>query len=122
MTEELWRAYTQLEKDRVNGAGERRILADLVSLVRHAAMDEELEPYAERVARRYQEWLEGIEVRGGDGQPDEGDLPGRPYTHDIPFTAEQRWWLDEIARHIGINVSIRLEDLNSYGFQREVDW
>jgi type I restriction enzyme, R subunit len=113
MTEELWRAYTQLEKDRVKGTGERRILADLVSLVRHAAMDEELEPYPERVARRYQEWLEGMEVR----QEVEGDLPGRPY-NERAFNPEQRWWLDEIARHIGINVSIRLEDLNAYGFQR----
>jgi type I restriction enzyme, R subunit len=114
MTEELWRAYTQLEKDRVHGAGERRILSDLVSLVRHAAMDEELEPYAERVARRYQEWLEGVEV----SQPVRGDLPGRPYKPNRPFTPEQRWWLDEIARHIGINVSIKLEDLNAYGFQQ----
>ena len=59
LTEELWRAYQQLEKDRVHGAGEQRILADLVSLVRHAALDEDLEPYPERVQRRYQEWLAG---------------------------------------------------------------
>ena len=57
LTEELWQAYAQLEKDRVRGAGERRILADLVSLVRHAALDEDLAPYPERVQRRYQEWL-----------------------------------------------------------------
>jgi len=54
-TEDLWRAYAQLEKDRVRGAGERRILADLVSLVRHAALDEQLAPYPERVQARYQE-------------------------------------------------------------------
>ena len=100
MTEELWRAYTQLEKDRARGAGERRVLADLVSLVRHAALDEELVPYPERVQARYHEWLEG-----------RGDPAGRPYT------PQQRWWLDEIARHIGVNVSIHLEDLNAYAFQ-----
>ena len=33
------------------------------------------------------------------------------------FTPQERWWLDEIARHIGINLSIGVEDLNSYGFQ-----
>jgi len=35
LTEQLWRAYQQLEKDRVRGAGKKRILAVLVSLVRH---------------------------------------------------------------------------------------
>lgn len=99
MTEALWQAYTQLEKDRVRGAGERRILADLVSLVRHAALEEELVPYPERVQRRYQEWLQEQEASGR------------------LFSPQERWWLDEIARHIGINVSISLEDLNSYGFQ-----
>ncbi len=94
MTEELWNAYTQLEKDRVHGAGERRVLSDLVSLVRHAALDEKLEPYPERVAHRYQEWLVGKD-----------------------FTPQQHWWLDEIARYIGINISICMEDLNYYGFQ-----
>lgn len=99
MTEALWQAYTRLEKDRVHGAGERRILADLVSLVRHAALDEELVPYPERVQQRYQEWL--LVQEAGDQQ----------------FGAQERWWLDEIARHIGINVSIKMEDLNYYGFQ-----
>ena len=101
MTEALWRAYTQLEKDRVRGAGERRVLADLVSLVRHAALDEDLVPYPDKVQQRYHEWLAG-----------RGDLEGRP-----SFTPQQRWWLDEIARHIGINVSISVEDLNSFAFQ-----
>jgi type I restriction enzyme R subunit len=99
LTEALWRAYMQLEKDRVRGAGERRILADLVSLVRHAALDEELLPYPERVQWRYQDWLA---IQSASGRE---------------FTPQQRWWLDEIARHIGINVSISLDDLNSYGFQ-----
>lgn len=99
ITEELWQAYTKLEKDRVRGAGEKRILADLVSLVRHAALDEELVPYPERVQQRYQEWLQ---TQVEDGRT---------------FTPQQRWWLDEIARHIGINVSISLDDLNYFGFQ-----
>ena len=84
----------QLEKDHVRGAGEKRVLADLVSLVRHAAMAEELVPYPERVERSYHEWLAGKD-----------------------FTSQQRLWLDEIARHIGINVSISQDDLNYYGFQ-----
>ena len=99
LTEDLWRAYTQLEKDRVHGAKGQRILADLVSLVRHAALAEDLVPYPERVQARYQTWLLAQE------------------NNDRQFTPQQRWWLDEIARHIGINISIRVEDLNAYGFQ-----
>jgi len=99
LTEELWHAYMQLEKDRVRGAGEKRVLADLISLVRHAAMDEELVPYPERVQQRYADWLESQAAQG------------------ITFTPQQRWWLDEIARHIGINISISMDDLNYFGFQ-----
>jgi type I restriction enzyme R subunit len=94
VTQELWQAYAQLEKDRVHGSGEPRVLADLVSLVRHAALSEELVPYPDRVAQRYREWLVGKD-----------------------FTPQQRWWLDEIARQIGINVSLSVSDLNYYGFQ-----
>ena len=100
LTQELWQAYRQLEKDRVRGVGEKRVLADLVSLVRHAALDEDLEPYPERVQRRYQEWLAA--------QAESGSA----------FTFQERWWLDEIARQIGINISVSLDDLNYYEFQR----
>jgi type I restriction enzyme R subunit len=99
LTEALWHAYMRLEKDRVRGAGEKRILADLISLVRHAAMDEELVPYPERAQQRYEAWLQSQEAQGKT------------------FTPQQRWWLDEIARHIGINVSISMDDLNYFGFQ-----
>lgn len=49
-TEALWRAYAQLERDRVRSVNQQRVLTDLVSLVRHAVeMDEELTPYPEIV-------------------------------------------------------------------------
>ena len=42
----------------MRGVGARRVLTDLVSLVRHAVqMDDELVPYPELVRQRYQEWL-----------------------------------------------------------------
>jgi type I restriction enzyme R subunit len=96
-TEALWRAYAQLERDRVRGAGTRRVLTDLVSLVRHAVqLDNELVPYPERVTRRYAEWLAAQEAGGKT------------------FTPEQRWWLDQVATHIGVNLEIHAEDFN-YG-------
>jgi len=81
----------------VRDANGRRVLADLVSLVRHAvAMEDELVPYPERVWQRYQDWLAAQEAAGKT------------------FTVEQRWWLDRIAEHIGVNLSISVEDFN-YG-------
>lgn len=96
-TEALWRAYAQLERDRVRGAGTRRVLTDLVSLVRHAVqLDDELVPYPERVQRRYVDWLASQQTEGR------------------VFTPEQRWWLDQVATHIGVNLEIHAEDFN-YG-------
>ena len=98
-TESLWRAYATLERDHVRGVNERRVLADLVSLVRHALLaDEELVPYPERVTKRYHEWIAAQESSGRI------------------FTRAQRWWLDSIAAHIGVNLSISADDLNANPF------
>ena len=99
LTENLWQAYRTLERDRVRGAGQPRVLADLVSLVRHAVLDEDLVPYPDQVQRRYQDWLAAQAAAGRE------------------FTPQQRWWLDEIARQIGINISIGIDDLNYFEFQ-----
>lgn len=96
-TERLWQAYAQLERDKVKGVGTQRILTDLISLVRRALrMEDELVPYADRVAHRYQQWLEDQQRNG------------------IIFTADQRWWLDRIAEQIGLNLTVTPEDLK-YG-------
>ena len=98
-TERLWRAYAQLERDRVRGVNERRVLADLVSLVRHAVQfDDELTPYPARVAVRYHAWLAAQQAGGR------------------VFTPEQRWWLDQIAEHIGVNLAVRPDDLSVGAF------
>jgi type I restriction enzyme R subunit len=96
-TESLWRAYAQLERDRVRGVGAQRVLADLVSLVRHAVeLDDELVPYPDRVRRRYEDWLAAQEAGGRT------------------FTEEQHWWLDQIAAHVGVNLSVSSDDFG-YG-------
>ena len=97
MTEALWNAYRRLERGRVRGGGPR-VLADLVSLVRHVALDEDIEPYPALVQRRYTEWLKAQEAGGRE------------------FTPEQRWWLDQIAAHIGINLEMSLEDFSGGAF------
>ena len=97
--EALWNAYARVEQDRVRGVGTKRVLTDLVSLVRHAIQPEgELVPYPELVRGRYQAWLQAQE---GSGRP---------------FTPEQRWWLDRIAEHMSVNLSIAPQDLNAGEF------
>ncbi|NPA92848.1 MAG: DEAD/DEAH box helicase family protein [Chloroflexi bacterium] len=101
-TEALWRAYAQLERDRVRGVNERRVLADIVALVRHAVQyDDELMPFPERVQQRYQDWLAEQEAAGRT------------------FTPEQRWWLDEIVRLIGTQAGVSLEDLDLGAFYQK---
>jgi len=96
-TEALWKAYARLEQDKVRGVGAKRVLTDLVSLVRHAVqLEDELVPYPEQVQQRYEAWLAAQEAEGR------------------AFSEEQRWWLDQIAQSIGVNLGVRAEDFG-YG-------
>jgi type I restriction enzyme R subunit len=96
-TETLWQAYARLEKDKVHGTTARRVLTDLVALVRHAVqMEDELVPFPEQVQARYTEWL-----------------AGKSYTPD------QRWWLDRIEEYISVNLAIRVEDLDQSPFTQK---
>ena len=55
---QLWQAYAALNNTRVKGTSQRRLLTDLVSLVRFAMQqDNELVPYPERVQSNYSAWL-----------------------------------------------------------------
>ena len=56
-TEKLWRAYEQLDKSKVRGSA-GTTLTNLVSLIRYAlGLDDELRPYPELVAERFDAWL-----------------------------------------------------------------
>lgn len=90
--EKLWAAYAQVEPGRVRMGRTKRLLTDLVALVRHALQpDDVLIPYPEQVQTRYQAWLQA---------------------QGSAFTPEQRRWLDAIAEHIGVNLSIELADFD----------
>ncbi len=100
-TEKLWRAYAQVEKDRVRGVNAPRVLTDIVSLVRHAIDDgAPLEPYPALVARRYAEWLAAQAANGRT------------------FSERQRWWLDQIAQQIGVDLQVTPAQLNSGPFRQ----
>jgi len=99
---QLWQAYAALEKDKVKGASGRRILTDLVSLVRFAMhQDNELVPFPERVNANFKAWLA------------QQDASGKR------FTEEQRRWLVMIRDHIAANLGIEPDDFELAPFARE---
>lgn len=93
--EKLWRAYETLRKDKVRGASGKRLLTDIVSLVRFAThRDDELVPYGEQVRGRFDAWMAQQENRGR------------------AFTAEQRRWLEMMRDHIATSLEMTVEDLD----------
>ncbi len=98
---QLWQAYAALDKAKVKGASNRRILTDLVSLVRYAMHQEnELVPYPERVAANFKAWMAQQQAAGK------------------AFTDEQRWWLEKMAEHIASNLGIAADDFESVPFNQ----
>jgi type I restriction enzyme, R subunit len=94
----LWQAYAALDKSRVKGASKRRILTDLVSLVRFAMQqDNELVPYPERVQANFKAWLA---------------------QNASAFTPDQQHWLEMIRDHIAANLGIEIEDFQYAPFEQ----
>ena len=99
---QLWQAYAALDKTKVKGDNRKRILTDLVSLVRFAMhQDNELVPFPERVNANYHAWLAQQTQTG------------------TTFTTEQRHWLDMIREHIAGNLSIVPDDFEYSPFAQE---
>ena len=99
---QLWQAYAALEQSKVKGAGGKRLLTDLVSLVRFALHeDNELVPFPERVNANYKAWLASQENAGK------------------AFTDEQRKWLDMIRDHFAANLNIDTDDFDYVPFSAE---
>jgi len=98
---QLWQAYAALDQSKVKGASRRRLLTDLVSLVRYAMHQEnELVPYPERVAANFKAWMAQQQTAGKG------------------FSDEQRWWLEKMAEHIASNLGIEAEDFGYAPFDQ----
>ena len=98
---QLWQAYAALEKSKVKGASSKRILTDLVSLVRFAIhLDSELVPFPEKVSANFKAWLGEQESRGKK------------------FTDEQRQWLSMIRDHIAANMGVESDDFEYAPFSQ----
>jgi len=103
LTPELvWMAYEQLEKSKVRSAGPQKLLTNIVSLVRFAvgAVDV-LEPFAETVNQRFNDWLAEHEKQGRR------------------FTPEQLEWLNMIKDHIATSLTIGIEDFENVPFNQK---
>ncbi|MBP9147802.1 MAG: DEAD/DEAH box helicase family protein [Rhodoferax sp.] len=99
----LWQAYATLRKDKVKGARQRRLLTDLVSLVRFAMQQtNELVPYPERVQANFKAWL---------AQHQQAD--------NNKFTQEQQRWLEMIRDHIAANLCLEIEDFEYAPFNAQ---
>ena len=99
---QLWQAYAALEKSKVKGASAKRILTDLVSLVRFAMhQDNELVPFPEKVQVNFKAWMAQQQAAGKT------------------FTEEQRHWLEMIRDHIAANLSIDTDDFDYAPFAQE---
>jgi len=93
-SERIWQAYADLDRSRVRGSA-RRILTDVVALVRFALQqDEALVPFPDTVESRYRDWLARQEAAGRR------------------FTVEQRWWLDTIKEAIAASFAVELESFD----------
>jgi type I restriction enzyme R subunit len=99
----LWQAYATLRKDKVKGAKQRRLLTDLVSLVRFAMQQtNELVPYPERVQANFKAWL-----------------AQHQQTDTNKFTTEQQHWLEMIRDHIAANLGIEIDDFEYAPFNAQ---
>ena len=99
---QLWQAYAALDKSKVKGENRKRILTDLVSLVRFAMhQSNELVPFPERVNANFKAWL-AQQTQAG-----------------TTFTPEQRHWLDMIREHIAGNLTIVPDDFEYSPFAQE---
>jgi type I restriction enzyme, R subunit len=97
---QLWQAYAALEKSKVKGASGKRILTDLVSLVRFAThQDNELVPFPDKVSANFKAWLGEQEKRR-------------------KFTDEQRHWLEMIRDHVAANLVVEPDDFEYAPFSQ----
>jgi len=100
--EKLWMAYETLNKDNVRGASGKRLLTDIVSLVRFAThKDEELVPFGDQVRERFDHWLAQ--------QRDQGRA----------FSPAQLRWLEMMRDHIAASLEMTVDDLDYAPFAEE---
>lgn len=99
-SDKLWNAYQTLDDSKVHGSA-GTVLTNLVSLVRFAlGLDDELEPWPERVAERFDTWMLQQHQAGRT------------------FTDEQTAWLALVRDHLAASLTIDLAELQDPPFSQ----
>lgn len=101
-SEIIWQAYEQLESSKIRGAGPKKLLTNIISLIRFAiGKSNVLEPFSHTVNRRFNRWLKQQKKLGRT------------------FTPEQIEWLKMIKEHIATSASIEKDDFELTPFQEK---
>jgi type I restriction enzyme, R subunit len=139
---EVWKAYEQLEKNRVKGVPPQELLTNIVSLIRFSTgLSDVLEPFTELVNNRFENWLkqqnqipspltrEGQTITPspstGEGQivtpsPLMGEGRGEGENHQTNrFSPDQLAWLNKIKDQIAQNAEMTVDDFNYIPFNQE---
>ena len=96
---EVWKAYEQLEKNKVKGVPPKELLTNIVSLIRFSTgLSDVLEPFTELVNNRFDNWLK---------------------QQDKDFQPDQLAWLNKIKDQIAQNTEMTVEDFNYIPFNQE---
>jgi type I restriction enzyme, R subunit len=91
--ENVWEAYEQLERSKVRRAGPKKLLTDIISLVRFTIGESNiLEHFSEIADKKFEKWLYEQEKLGKK------------------FTPVQMDWLKMIKNHIATSLSIEMND------------
>ncbi len=97
----LWNAFAAAKPGKVKGRSQAGRFADLVSLVRFALEQQPvLEPFAESVTARFNEWLMDKAKAG------------------VKFSGDQLAWLNLIRDHIATSLSIEPDDFDYAPFSQ----
>ena len=120
---EVWKAYEQLEKNKVKGVPPKELLTNIVSLIRFSTgLSDVLVPFTELVNDRFENWLKQQQSSplplGEDNTP-QPPLPQGEGRGEGGFSPEQLAWLNKIKDQIAQNAEMTVEDFNYIPFNQE---
>ena len=110
---EVWKAYEQLEKNKVKGVPAKELLTNIVSLIRFSTgLSDVLEPFTELVNVRFENWLKQQQnIRS----PSTGEGKGG----GEKFSPEQLAWLNKVKDQIAQNAEMSVDDFEYTPFNQE---